>query len=104
MKFSVVMFAPKIVSCGPQPRNAAAAWRAWPISSSLWRLLANAPPRFAFDVRRYAEIASITESGHCVPPGASSSAVGVSRAEKRARTASTSSATVLIAPDATALR
>ena len=25
MKFSVVMFAPKIVSCGSQPRNAAAA-------------------------------------------------------------------------------
>src|SRR5207248_4886413 len=42
-------------------------------------------------------IASITESGTCVPPGPSKKASGWRRAEKRARTASTSNATVDIA-------
>src|SRR5713101_180803 len=72
-------------------------------STSLRRLFPKVPPRFAFDSRRYVAIASITESGHCVPPGPSRKAVAPCSAEKRARTASTSRATMLIVPDATAL-
>ena len=51
-KLSVVMFWPKIVSSARQPRNAAAVACACSTSSSLRRLAANAPPRFAFDSRR----------------------------------------------------
>src|SRR5947208_17092824 len=43
-------------------------------------------------------MASITSSGTCVPPGPSKKASGERSAEKRRRTASTSKATVLIAP------
>ena len=99
MKFNVVMFAPNNASAGSQPRNDAAVRRACSSSASLRRLLPKAPPRFAFDSRRYAEIASMTESGTCVPPGASKSAVGPRSAENRPRTASTSKATMLIAKD-----
>ena len=53
-KLSVVMFWPKIVSSGRQPRKRAAVACACSTSSSLRRLAANAPPRFAFDSRRYA--------------------------------------------------
>jgi hypothetical protein len=62
-KFSVVMFWPNTTSSGVQPRNAAAAIRAFDTSASLRTLASNAPPRFAFDSRRYAAIASITASG-----------------------------------------
>ena len=68
------MLAPNVVSPGSHPRNAAAVSRASATSASLRRLLPNGPPRFAFDSRRYPEIASITESGHCVPPGPSKKA------------------------------
>src|SRR5579864_2222927 len=91
-KLSVVMFAPKIASSGSHQRNDAALSRACVTSASLRRLLPKCPPRFAFDSRRYAAIASTTESGHCVPPGPSRKAVGPCNAVKRARTASTSSA------------
>ena len=52
------------------------------------REVANGPPRFAFASRRYVAIASITESGTCVPPGPSKNASGRCSAVKRARTAS----------------
>ena len=51
-KLSVVMFAPKIVSSGRQPRKRAAVAWACSTSASLRRLVANFPPRFAFDSRR----------------------------------------------------
>jgi len=54
------------------------------------------PPVFAFASRRYPEIASITESGTCVPPGPSKKARLPPRAENRRLTAATSKATVLM--------
>src|SRR3954451_17712339 len=96
MKFSVVMFWPKIASSGSQRRKADAARRARASSASLRRLLPKEPPTLAFDSLRQPAIASTTEAGDCVPPGPSRNAVGTCSAEKRARTASTSSATVVI--------
>ena len=84
------MFWPKIVSPARQPRKRAAVACARSTSSSLRRLAANAPPRFAFDSRRYVAIASITERGHCVPPGASRKATPEPSAGNCARTASRS--------------
>jgi len=52
VKFSVVMLGPKLVSSGEQPRNDAAASRAFAIKASVARLLPKAPPEFAFDSRR----------------------------------------------------
>ena len=74
------------------PRNLAAASRAFATSASLRTLASNAPPRFAFDSRRYAAIASITESGVCVPPGPSNSAQSERKEENLARIAFTSRA------------
>src|SRR6266516_4615937 len=84
-KFSVVMFAPNATSSAPQPRNPAATRRASPTRRSLRTLVSNGPPRFAFDPRRYAAIASTTSSGACVPPGASKNASSRSSAENRFR-------------------
>src|SRR5919198_5996891 len=97
VKLSVVMFAPKIVSSGEQRRNSAATRRDCVTSASVRRLVSYGPLTFAFDSRRYREIASMTESGTCVPPGPSKKASGCLSAEKRARTVSTSNVTVDIA-------
>src|SRR5262249_31899115 len=92
-----VMFAPKIVSSGAHPRKSAAESRDCVISASVRRLVSYGPPTFAFASRKYEETASMTESGTCVPPGPSKKAIGWFSAEKRARTAWTSNATVDIA-------
>ena len=97
-KLSVVMFWPKPTSEGEAPRKRAAVSCAASTTWSLRRLVSKGPPRFAFASRRYDVTASITESGVCVPPGPSKNAVFLCSAAKRARTAATSKATVLIAP------
>jgi hypothetical protein len=84
------MFAPNPTSSMAHPRKRAAAARASTTTASLARLVAKEPPRFAFYCRRYDVIASITESGTCVPPGPSKNAVLRSSAENRSRTAPTS--------------
>ena len=68
------MLGPKIVSPGAQPRNAAARSWARSTSSSVRLEVSYGAPMFAFESRRYAAIASITSSGHCVPPGPSKNA------------------------------
>ena len=79
-KFSVVMLAPKATSSWSQPRKSAAASLALVTSASVARLVAKAPPEFAFASRKWAEIASMTSSGTCVPPGPSKNASGPSSA------------------------
>ncbi len=97
-KLSDVMLWPKAVSPGAQPRNVAAFSCASSTSSVVRRLVEYGAPMFALSSRRYRPMASMTSSGHCVPPGPSKNASGRSRAEKRARTAETSSAVVLTKP------
>src|SRR5215469_10103926 len=46
------------------------------IRSLRW-LVRNAPPRLAFHLERYSEMASITRCGTCVPPGASKNTAGL---------------------------
>jgi hypothetical protein len=62
-KLSVVMFAPKATSSGEQPRNRPAVARDSSTRASVRRLDSYGPLTFAFDSRRYVEIASITSSG-----------------------------------------
>ena len=59
---------------------------------------------FALSSRKYREIASITSSGHCVPPGPSKNASRRSSAEKRARTEAMSRAVVLMRAETTQRR
>jgi len=92
------MLGPNATSSGEQPRNEAAFSRERSTSASVRRLVSYGAPMLAFDSRRYDEIASITSSGHCVPPGPSKKASVRWSAEKRARTASTSKVIVLIPP------
>ena len=68
------MLGPKATSPGSQPRNAPARSCAVATSSSVRRDVSYGAPMFAFDSRRYRAIASITSSGHCVPPGPSKKA------------------------------
>ncbi len=68
------------------PSSSEAAARAESTRSSVTFEVTNAPPRFAFAAWRYAEIAWITESGTCVPPGPSKNASGERSAVKRSRT------------------
>jgi hypothetical protein len=89
------MLGPKDTSSVVQPRNDAAFSRERATSSSVRRLVSYGAPTFAFVSRRYDAIASITSSGHCVPPGPSKNASGRARAENRFRTAWTSSVAVL---------
>jgi hypothetical protein len=63
MKFSVVMFAPKITSPGSQPRNRAAPASASARISPTRRLVAYTAPRFALASRIVAATASPTSSG-----------------------------------------
>src|SRR5712691_1322313 len=93
-KFSVVMFCPNTTSSASQPRKPAAASLPCATTASVRRLVSYGPPTFAFDSRKYAETASMTESGTCVPPGASKNAKPLWSALKRARTAWTSKAMV----------
>ncbi len=90
------MLGPNATSSALQRRKSAARSRACSISSTVRREVSKEPPTFAFDSRRYAEIASMTSSGHCVPPGPSKKASGRWRAVNRARTAETSSAAVVL--------
>ena len=83
------MLAPNTTSSTLAPRNLAAVARALAISASVARDVANAPPLFAFDSRRYDAMASMTASGTCVPPGPSKNAIGCWSAEKPARSPST---------------
>ena len=94
-KFSVVMFAPKTTSSGVQPRKPAPTRRDSSTSASVRRLVSYGPLTFAFDSRRYVAIASMTSSGTWEPPGPSKKISSRERAENRARTATTSRATVL---------
>ena len=70
-KFSVVMFAPKAMPSGSPPVKSARAARPLSITSTAAAEVAKAPPRFAFDSRRQASIASSTCWGTCEPPGPS---------------------------------
>ena len=79
-----------VMRSGEQPRKRPAVSCASAISASVRMLVPYGPPTFAFDSRKYVTIASITESGTCVPPGASNSVRPLSSDVKRARTASTS--------------
>ena len=91
------MLAPKPTSSGVQPRNA----RRRHVRLRDDQVAAPARLERAAEVRvrlaEVARIASITSSGTWVPPGPSRNAIGRSSAVKRRRTASTSSATALIA-------
>ena len=71
---SEVMLGPKTISSGSQPNMAAMAACAAAITSSLRRLVANAPCVLAFEAAKYSPIARITRSGTCVPPGPSKNA------------------------------
>ena len=90
MKLSDVMFAPNVMPFGSQPRKRPAVSCALAISASVRMLVPYGPPTLAFDSRKYADTASMTESGTCVPPGPSKNASSLCSDEKRARTASTS--------------
>ena len=88
-KLSVVMLAPNATSPALAPRKRAATSCDSATRASDRSDVANGPPRFAFDSRRYDAIASITESGTCVPPGASKNTSGRCRAVNRALISST---------------
>jgi hypothetical protein len=90
------MLGPNATSSLLHPRNSAARSRACTISASVRREVSYGAPVFAFDSRKYPAIASITSSGHCVPPGPSKKASGRWSALNRTRTASTSSAAVVL--------
>ena len=51
-KLSVVMFGPKTISSGAQPRNRPAVSRAFASSASVRRLVSYGPLVFAFEVRK----------------------------------------------------
>ena len=74
MKFSEVMFGPKITSWGSQPRNAAAFASASVTIAPTRRLVSYAAPMFALASRSVRATASPTESGTWLPPGASRNA------------------------------
>src|SRR6188472_2684126 len=95
-KLRPVMLGPKATSRASQRRKSAARCLACSIRSTVRREVSNEPPTFALSSRRYAATASITSSGHCVPPGPSKNASGRCSAVNRARTASMSSASVVL--------
>ncbi len=87
MKFSEVMFGPKITSWGSQPRKRAALASAWATIAATRRLVSYGAPMFALASRRQRAIASPTLSGTWLPPGASKKANPLCRELKRRRDA-----------------
>jgi hypothetical protein len=73
---AVWMFCPNAISSGRPPTRFAPARRASARTSSVWMLVSNAPPRLALLQARYSAIASMSDRGTCVPPGASANTTG----------------------------
>ena len=91
MKSSEVMFVPKITSCGSHPRKRAAPASACSRIFPTRRLVSYTAPRLALASRSVRAIASPTSSGTWEPPGASKKVNPWCSAEKRSRSAVTSS-------------
>src|SRR5579863_4432559 len=98
VKLSEVMLAPKITSPGSQRRNAAALDSASLTIPATRRLVSYDAPMFALASRRQRAIASPTESGTWLPPGASRKAKSPCSELNRRLTSVTSIVTAVIAP------